>query len=94
MSFLKRLFGGGAPDSTQAKVAAESTHKGCTIKAMPQPEGGQFRLQGVIEKDMDGTTKTHKLIRADLFSSVEDATDATIRKARQLIDEQGDRIFD
>jgi hypothetical protein len=37
--------------------------------------------------------KEHKFIRADRFASREDAVEVTIRKARQLIDQQGERIF-
>jgi hypothetical protein len=95
MSFLKRLFGGGGgPASAGAeKPTAETEYKGYAIRATPQKEGQQFRLCGAIEKDVDGERRLHRLIRADLFASADDATEATLRKARQVIDEQGDRIF-
>lgn len=88
MSFLKRLFGGGA-----SSPAAEFVHEGYTITATPQKEGDQFRLHGTISKVVDGEVKTHTLIRADLFPAFEDCVAQTFVKAKQVIKEQGTRIF-
>ena len=73
--------------------AAETDYNGFAITAAPQKEGGQFRLAGTIAKDIDGERKEHRLIRADLFTDRDEAADATIRKAKQVIDEQGDGVF-
>ena len=90
MSFLKKLFGGGS----KAKSAPASlSYKGFEIVAMPKAEGGQFRLAGKITKEIDGTLNEHMLIRADVFSSLEEAERATESKAKHLIDEQGEAIF-
>ncbi|MEM7300717.1 MAG: HlyU family transcriptional regulator [Pseudomonadota bacterium] len=91
MSFLKKLFGGGG--SGEAKPAAEADYEGFHIAATPMPEGGQYRLAASVTKEIDGETKTHKLIRADVFMSADEAADAAIRKGKQMIDEQGERIF-
>lgn len=56
-------------------------------------EGARYRLSARIEKEIGGETKAHKLVRADLLDSREDAVEASIHKAKQMIDEQGDRIF-
>jgi len=55
--------------------------------------GGQYRLAGTISKEVDGEIKTHKLIRADMFSDRDEAVSFTVRKAKQVIGEQGDRLF-
>ena len=92
MSILSRLFGGGG-----AKPPAEVepvTHEGFRIYPEPAEEGGRWRINARVEKEVDGTLKTHRLIRADTLDSREAATDATLAKARQVIDEQGDRLFD
>ena len=47
----------------------------------------------MITREIDGEIKSHRFIRADRFPSLDDATETTIRKAKQVIDEQGDRIF-
>ena len=93
MSFLKRLFGGGKSGGGQIEPVSEVEYEGFKISVTPQKEGGQFRLCGLISKEIDGEVREHKLIRADMLSSIEDAKDATVRKAKQVIDEQGDRLL-
>lgn len=95
MSFFKKLFGGGAAaDGAGNDNGGEAVeHEGFTITPRPMKEGGQFRLAGTITMDVDGETKTHQLIRADLFTSVDEANEACIRKAKQVIKEQGKGIF-
>lgn len=91
MSFWKKLFGGGSPAAEAPGEPVE--HKGYTILPTPFLEGGQFQTCGVISKEINGEVKEHRFIRADRFSSKEDAVEVTIRKAQQVIDEQGDRMF-
>ena len=93
MSLFKKLFGGDGGAPAAPKPVAEAVHEGCHIVAAPMREGDQFRLAGTISKEIDGETKTHQLIRADVFPSAETAAEATIRKAKRVIDEQGDRLF-
>ena len=92
MSILSRLFGGGAP-AAPAEVEPV-THEGFRIYAEPAHESGRWRINARVEKEIDGALRTHQLIRADTLDSREAATDATLAKARQVIDEQGDRLFD
>lgn len=92
MSFLKKLFGGGG--AAQKDPPAEPVeHKGFTIHPAPFVEDGQYQTCGLISKTVDGETKEHRFVRADRFASRDDAIEVTLRKARQLIDEQGERIF-
>jgi len=91
MSILKRLFG-RAGDKAPAEQPSE-TYKGFTITPQPAKDGGQFRIGALIEKDVGGTTRSHHLIRADRLESFEAAAQASLAKARQMIDEQGERLF-
>jgi hypothetical protein len=95
MSFLSRLFGGGGSQDggKDAKAAATEDYKGFTIKATPMAVGGEFQLAGVIEKEMGGERKSYKFVRADRLSSRDEAASRTIDKGRQLVDEQGDKLF-
>ncbi|MEO4000404.1 HlyU family transcriptional regulator [Mesorhizobium sp. CAU 1732] len=94
MSFWKKLFGGaGAESGTQEPAGEPVEHKGFSIRATPFTEGGQYQTCGVISKEIGGDVKEHTFIRADRFASKDDAVDVTLRKARQIIDEQGERIF-
>ncbi|WP_337956856.1 HlyU family transcriptional regulator [Planktotalea frisia] len=47
----------------------------------------------VIEKEVDGELKSHRLIRADTIADVEQCRDASIGKAKQMIDQLGERLF-
>ena len=96
MSFWTKLFGGGrAPAETgPAKPVAETEHDGFTIRAEPyKAEGGQFQTAGTVVKVVDGETKEHRFVRADRFGSIEDAAQFSLQKGRQLVDEQGERMF-
>ncbi|MDQ0472919.1 HlyU family transcriptional regulator [Labrys wisconsinensis] len=93
MSFLKSLFGGGKSSSAEPAAKAEIEHKGFVIRAMPFKENGQFQTAGLIVKEIDGVVKEHKFIRADRHASQDEAVEFSFSKGRQIIDEQGDRLF-
>jgi len=94
MSFLKKLFGGGGSSDAGAATPVEETeYEGFAIAATPMKEGGQFRLCATVSKEISGERKEHTLIRADLFTSKDEAAKFAIRKAKQMIDEQGERLF-
>ncbi|MEM9575920.1 MAG: HlyU family transcriptional regulator [Pseudomonadota bacterium] len=90
MSLLKKLFGGG--DRSEAKASSE-TYEGFHITPTPIAEGNTYRVAATIEKEMGGEVHTHKLVRADTLQGLEEAQKASIRKAKQVIDEQGEQIF-
>ncbi|MEM6309850.1 MAG: HlyU family transcriptional regulator [Pseudomonadota bacterium] len=89
MALFSKLFGGDATKQT----ASSETYEGFTITPTPQKDGGQFRICALIEKDIDGQTQTHKLVRADTLGDLDSANAASIGKAKQMIDEQGDAVF-
>lgn len=91
MSFFKKLFGGGAPKAEEPALTSE--HECFTIHATPYQEQGQWQMCGVIEKEIGGEVKSHRFIRADRFPAKEDAIQMTFLKARQIIDQSGERIF-
>ena len=93
MSFLRSLFGGGKTASAEPTVKAEIEHKGFLIRATPFKENGQFQTAGLITKEIDGEKKEHKFVRADRHASQDDAVEFSFSKGRQIIDEQGDRLF-
>lgn len=95
MSFLKNLFGGNGADAQGGadKVLAEQEYKGFTIRATEMKAGKEFQLSGVIEKTVGGEVKMHRFIRADRLGSKEQAAQLGLAKARQIIDEQGERVF-
>jgi hypothetical protein len=95
MSFLKRLFGGGRDEAGTGDAAGEPLeYKGFSIRATPFKADGQYQCCGVISKEIGGETKEHRFIRADKFSSIDDAVPVTLRKGQQIVDEQGERMFE
>lgn len=88
MSILSRLFGGGSAPEPEPEV-----YNGFRIFPAPQSEAGGYRIAGRIEKEIDGETKSQGFLRADTIQSREEADRLTILKAKQIIDEQGDRLF-
>ena len=91
MSFLKSIFGGKSGAAASPGKRAE--HKGFTIEAAPYLEGGQYQLAGVISKETSGGKKDYRFVRADRFGSAEEAAARALDKGRQLIDEQGEKLF-
>ena len=91
MSFLKKLFGGGTAKTSVPGKTVE--HKGFLIEATPYREGGQFQTAGRISKESGGTIRTHEFVRADRFTTAEEAADHALNKGRQIVDEQGERMF-
>ena len=96
MSFLKSLLaklGGGAGGEAQPAASKEIEHAGFTIRATPYKEEGQYQLCGVIEKEVDGEMKSHRFIRAERFPGLDDAVEMTFAKGRQIVDQNGERVF-
>lgn len=97
MSFLKSLFGiggnKGEAGSGLAATAKEAEHKGFIIRATPYKDAGQFQTAGTIVKEIGGEMKEYKFVRADRFSTLEEAADLSLSKGRQIIDEQGEKMF-
>lgn len=87
-SFFSRLFGTSVPAAPKPVL-----HKEFRIFPQPVREGGVYRIAARIEKDIGGVTKTHSLIRADTSPTLDEATGASVNKARQAIDQLGDRLF-
>ncbi len=90
MSLFSKLFGGGGKSEPEARV---ETYEGFRISARPIAEGNSYRICALIEKEVDGETLSHELIRADTVQSAEDARAMSVRKAKQAIDEQGERLL-
>ncbi len=63
MSFWKNLFGGGSGGSDEPAAAAGEEYKGFTIRPTPMSVGSEYQLAGLIEKTIDGETKSYKFVR-------------------------------
>jgi hypothetical protein len=88
MNLLSRLFGKSAPAAPEPVL-----HKGCHIFAQPIKEGSIYRVAARVEKEIGGVTKVHSLIRADTHAALDEATEASVNKAKLAIDQLGDGLF-
>lgn len=99
MSFWSKLFGGGGSGSGSS-TSGKSTdagpaedYKGYSITPVNMPVGSEFQLAGRIEKEIGGAMRRYDFVRADRFSSKTEAAQLAVSKGRQIIDEQGERMF-
>ncbi|MGV6847709.1 MAG: HlyU family transcriptional regulator [Marinibacterium sp.] len=99
MSILSKLFGGarggsGADNGAgETSPAAPQMHDGFSIHPDPIRDGNQWRISARIEKEVGGTIQRHHMVRADTLQSHEAAAEASLAKAKMLIDQQGETIF-
>ena len=89
------LFGlGGSGGEGAAKPGKSIAYEGYTIRAEPFQSEGQYQTAGVITKEVGGVAKEHKFIRADRHPSYEQAEEFSLAKGRQIVDQQGERMFE
>jgi len=89
--FRRLVAGGGA---AEPKVTAREEYNGFELLAIPVKDARGWRVAGSVVKATDGDERRHDFVRADVYPAQEDASTVSLRKAKQLVDEQGDRLFD
>ncbi len=91
--FIDKFFGGG--DQVSGTDSGTSViYQNFEIRPAPVKESNGWRVQGTIVKESGDDSREHVFIRADACMDRESAVALTVRKARQLIDERGDKLFD
>ena len=88
-----RLAGSGESGGRDEPAAEAVEYKGYRIRPAPYPSGGQYQTAGMIEKDFETGMKEYRFVRAETHSSKDEAATFAISKGKQIIDEQGDRLF-
>lgn len=89
MNLLSRLFGKPAPAAEPDPIL----YKDCRIFPQPIKDGSGYRLAARIEKDFGDQVKVHRLIRADTFTALDEASETSVAKAKLAIDQLGDALF-
>ena len=94
---LRRLTGGGgggkAAGGADAPVGPAVEYDGYTIQPAPRRERGQWLTAGVISKDTPEGPRSQHFVRAETHAGAEQAGEFAVIKAKQIIDERGDRLF-
>ena len=94
-SFFRNLGKSGDNDTPgDAPVGDPVDYQDYVIRAVPKKEGGHFYTAGTITKNFPDGPKVKHFIRADTHTSTDSAREHAITKAKQIIDEQGDKFFD
>jgi hypothetical protein len=96
MSGLRNLLGargGGEPPAPEATGPA-TEYKGFSIHPAPRREASGWLTAGRITKAVPDGTKEHQFVRADTYRDHGEAVAFCIQKAKQIIDERGDNMFD
>lgn len=93
-SFLGRLMGSGETGAAPQEIEEAVAYKGYTIRPACRQEGSQWITAGVIAKEFEDGVKEQSFIRADVYSSKDDADACSITKGKRIIDEQGDKLFE
>ena len=92
---FRDLFGRGAAADAPAKAETAATeYNGYLIRPALRRQGSGWLIAGSITKAYPDGVREHQFIRADTFTDHADGVLFCIQKAKQIIDEQGDRIFD
>lgn len=86
-------LGQGSAEAGQGKAADATEYEGFTIVPAPRKHAAGWLTAGVIRKQFPDGVKEHQFIRADTYASWDDAVSFCVRKGKQIIDEQGDRLF-
>ena len=92
MSLFGKLFARGEGSGSGAAVEPEE-YNGYTIFAEPARDGSRWRVGARIEKEISGELQVHEMIRADTLDDHATAVTMSSAKARQMIDQLGDRLF-
>lgn len=91
---LRGLFKPGDSVADAAVPGEAVEYKGFTILPLPRQQGSGWSTEGKISKAFpEGNRETH-FIRADVNTDRNDALACCVLKAKRIIDEQGERMFD
>ncbi|MFT5447109.1 MAG: hypothetical protein ACI9DC_002284 [Gammaproteobacteria bacterium] len=88
---IKRLF---AAAPAQERAAAAIEYRGFEVIATPRKVSSGWSTEGLIRKQQAGKLREIRFIRADTCMSEEEAVVTAQGKARKIIDERGDSMFE
>jgi hypothetical protein len=93
-NFFKSLLGGDSKPPIPKELQCDAfDYEGFKIEPAPIVEGGKFRTAGYISGELDGETKRIQFIRADQSGDRQVAIDHSTSKAKQIVDEQGQKLL-
>lgn len=91
---MGKLSGAARAGGGDSQWGAALEYNGFLIQAAPLRDGSQWLTAGFISKTIGDEQKEHQFIRADTHVSREHAEAFSLTKARLIIDEQGEKLFE
>lgn len=88
---LGRLFGSRGPRTV---VGEEVVYGRFRITPTPFEQNGRWITAGIIVLETEEGRREHRFVRADSHLTAEDALQFSVTKAKQIIDQMGERLFD
>ena len=92
VSLVRNLFG-RKEAGTESAVETATEHEGFLIRPAPRRQSKGWLTAGSIAKQFPDGLKEYSFVRADVFADRDAAVAFSISKAKQIIAEQGDRMF-
>lgn len=92
--FFRQLRGDSASNDSAEREGSATPYNGFVITPVPNQQSGQYLAAGRISKAFPDGERATTFIRADAHSNWDDACTTAINKAKRIIDEQGDNLFD
>jgi hypothetical protein len=89
---IKALTGSSNAEAKKKPVEVID-YNGFGIEPEPIEEDGKYRIAGYIRAEVEGELKRIRFIRADILTNPQSAIDQSVSKARQIIDEQGQKLL-
>ena len=93
LSGFRRRLAGDSDDTAPGTRGPAVEHEGYAIHAIPRRQGSQWLTVGLIAKEFPDGVKEHHFVRAETHASQDDAKAFAVLKAKQIIDERGDKLF-
>ncbi len=93
VDFLRNLVAPKPKQAPDQESQEAVDYEGYKIRPASRRQGSQWLTAGVITKQFADGVKEHHFIRAETHGAKDDADAFAILKAKQIIDEFGDRMF-
>jgi len=93
VSLVRNLFGRKESGTESAAAETATEHEGFLIRPAPRRQSSGWLTAGSIAKQFPDGLREYSFVRADVFADRDAAVAFSISKAKQIIAEQGDRMF-
>lgn len=91
---FRGLKGARDPQNKDGAPAYAVPYYEYTIEPVDMREGGHWLTAGVIRKEFEDGVREHHFVRGDRHGGKDAAREFAIAKGQQIIDLEGDRLFD